>query len=187
MANTITGTASLFRSNLLAYILPFPKRILDAYHDHWIACVALTVGTVKYVDRPLLDYTQHSSQVVGWYSPPERPFAQKLAMLRRTVANTFHLIWNKRLSSTLAYARLFYCARVSRVELLARTLELRCARVLVSDKERTLRRLASIESATGIVWLALRGLNIEPHAETLGEEHALLVGILWKHLTNLRQ
>ena len=49
-ANTVTGAASVFRAELLADVLPFPPRIGDAYHDHWIGCVALTRGSLGYVD-----------------------------------------------------------------------------------------------------------------------------------------
>ena len=46
VANTITGAASLFRASLLDLILPFPERIGDAYHDHWIALVAFLGGDI---------------------------------------------------------------------------------------------------------------------------------------------
>src|SRR5262249_31094585 len=69
LANTITGAASMFPQGLLSYVLPFPERIGEAYHDHWIGCVALATGKIKYVDRPLYDYIQHSSNVLGHYAP----------------------------------------------------------------------------------------------------------------------
>lgn len=65
LANTITGAASLFPRRLLSHIIPFPQRIGLAYHDHWIGCVALAMGKVKYVNRPLHDYVQHSANLVG--------------------------------------------------------------------------------------------------------------------------
>src|SRR5271169_1157426 len=52
-ANTVTGAASVFRAELLPKLLPFPQRIGDAFHDHWIACCALAGGGIEYVDRPL--------------------------------------------------------------------------------------------------------------------------------------
>ena len=65
VANTITGAASLFRASLLDLILPFPKRIGDAYHDHWIALVAFLGGDIRYVDEPLYDYRQHGYNIIG--------------------------------------------------------------------------------------------------------------------------
>ncbi|MGH9847583.1 MAG: glycosyltransferase, partial [Blastocatellia bacterium] len=65
LANTITGAASLFPRRLLQYLLPFPPRVGNLFHDHWLACVALALGKIKYVDRPLYDYVQHSSNVLG--------------------------------------------------------------------------------------------------------------------------
>ncbi len=65
VANTITGAASLFRASLLDLILPFPERIGDAYHDHWIALVAFLGGDIKYIDEPLYDYRQHAKNIIG--------------------------------------------------------------------------------------------------------------------------
>src|SRR5262249_17280556 len=65
VANTITGAASLFRASLVPQILPFPKPIGHAYHDHWIALAALVKGKIGYVEQPLYDYVQHSVNDVG--------------------------------------------------------------------------------------------------------------------------
>ena len=65
VANTITGAASLFRASLLDLILPFPERIGDAYHDHWVALVAFLGGDIRYVDEPLYDYRQHGKNIIG--------------------------------------------------------------------------------------------------------------------------
>jgi glycosyltransferase involved in cell wall biosynthesis len=65
IANTITGAASLFRAELLEKILPFPQRIGDLFHDHWIGLVAMVSGPLRYVDAPLYDYVQYGSNVIG--------------------------------------------------------------------------------------------------------------------------
>ena len=67
LANTITGAASLFRKDILDFVLPFPQKIGDSYHDWWIACVALTLGKIKFVKEPLYDYHQHESNVLGHF------------------------------------------------------------------------------------------------------------------------
>ena len=64
-ANTITGAACLFGKNLLDTILPFPNRVSDAYHDHWIAMVAFMTGPIRYIPEPLYDYRQHEGNVIG--------------------------------------------------------------------------------------------------------------------------
>ena len=65
VANTITGAACMFRASLLADVLPFPKQVGPAFHDHWIGLVALLKGSIGYVDRPLYDYVQHTKSVIG--------------------------------------------------------------------------------------------------------------------------
>ena len=65
IANTVTGAASLFRREMLDYALPFPEAPGEQYHDHWLALVAMSIGDVAYVDRPLYDYVQHGSAVLG--------------------------------------------------------------------------------------------------------------------------
>ena len=63
--NVVTGAASLVRRDVLDVALPFPEALDGAFHDHWLACVALALGDLAYVDRPLVDYVQHGANVVG--------------------------------------------------------------------------------------------------------------------------
>jgi glycosyltransferase involved in cell wall biosynthesis len=65
-ANTITGAASMFRAELLEWMLPFPPRRGTMFHDWWMAMVAMAAGEIGYVDEPLYDYIQHGGNVVGW-------------------------------------------------------------------------------------------------------------------------
>ena len=65
LANTVTGASMLFRQELLKQALPFPRVAGRQFHDHWIACVALSKGSIKYVDRPLYVYRQHGGNVHG--------------------------------------------------------------------------------------------------------------------------
>ena len=65
VANTITGAACMFHSNLLMRLLPFPTKIGDSFHDHWIACAALADGKIGYIDTPLYDYYQYGENVIG--------------------------------------------------------------------------------------------------------------------------
>lgn len=66
VANTVTGAASMIRRELLDLALPFPPKLGNAFHDHWLAQVALAAGPISYVDRPLYDYVQHDDAAIGF-------------------------------------------------------------------------------------------------------------------------
>ncbi|MCP3951785.1 MAG: glycosyltransferase, partial [Desulfobacterales bacterium] len=74
IANTVTGAASLFRSELLGVMLPFPDPVGEAFHDHWVACTAMCAAKMAYVPEPLYDYVQYSNSVIGHsdFSPVNR-------------------------------------------------------------------------------------------------------------------
>ncbi len=63
--NTMTGAAALFKSELLKTLLPFPEPLGEMFHDHWLACVARSVGKIAYIDAPLYDYYQYTDSVIG--------------------------------------------------------------------------------------------------------------------------
>ena len=65
IANTVTGAAALFRRDVLDYALPFPPEVDEQRHDHWIAIVAMALGDIHYVPRPLYDYVQHADAALG--------------------------------------------------------------------------------------------------------------------------
>lgn len=54
--NCVSGHSLFFKRELVADILPFDP---DHFHDHWIAYVAVNLGTIQYVDIPLVNYRQH--------------------------------------------------------------------------------------------------------------------------------
>ncbi|MGH2993852.1 MAG: glycosyltransferase [Solirubrobacterales bacterium] len=178
VSNTITGAASLFRRELLERVLPFPPRLGTQWHDHWIALVALAMGDVNYVDRPLYDYVQHRDAVVGHAvanEPQRRGFRERLRMLLDD--------WRAALGGWCW--KYFY--GVCRMLLFARVLDLRCGEALRGPKRRALSWFLAIDrSPLGYAWLALRrvrrlaGLN-----ETLGGEQLFLQGIAWRRLISL--
>ena len=55
----------LFRRRVIEHALPFPDGPGWDFHDHWLALVAMALGEVAYVDRPLYDYVQHPGAVLG--------------------------------------------------------------------------------------------------------------------------
>jgi hypothetical protein len=63
--NTVTGSFAVFRRDVLLSALPFPPDGEVAYHDHWLAMVAMAVGGVAVDSRVLQEYVQHDANVIG--------------------------------------------------------------------------------------------------------------------------
>lgn len=61
--NVVTGCSCFFNRALLEVASPLPESA--AVHDWWFALCAQYFGVVDYVDKPLLDYRQHSSNSIG--------------------------------------------------------------------------------------------------------------------------
>lgn len=183
LANTVTGAASMFARRLINYLLPFPEKIGEAYHDHWIACAALATGRIRFVDRALYDYVQHSSNVLGHYTRDRDRFLTKLLGF---LINIRHARENIR--ANLARWRAIYFCDLLRTELISHVLALRCNADLTSAKKRVLKRIGSLdESLIGFIWLWSRSLrNVGRVSETLGAENALLRAILWKKFWALK-
>jgi glycosyltransferase involved in cell wall biosynthesis len=157
LANTVTGAASMFRRELLDQVLPFPARIGDSFHDHWIACVALTRGRIDYVDRPLHDYIQHGAQVLGHTAPrPRGPMAKA----KRLFGEGFRTLGSRSaLREFVHQGRMIYWNDVSRVKLIAATLLERLPDA-PSAKRSLLGRYARLDWSPAM-WarLAARGLR----------------------------
>lgn len=179
MANTITGAALLFRRELLEYVLPFPRGMDDLFHDHWIGTVALAMGTVAYVDRPLYDYVRHPSQVIGHCVAPKRSTGKRVVGFGKAIAKC--LGGQEPVANIRNWERAYFYT-VMRIQLLARILELRCAKHLTRRKRRVLQRLAKCDSGIArFGWLIARGVSVLWRVpESLGGEYVLAKGILWK-------
>lgn len=171
LANTVTGAASLFRRELLDLVLPFPEPVGDPFHDQWIAAVALAMGEIAYVDRPLYDYVQHGGAARG-HEAAMRPYDAGRVVDRRDPKGTWSGIRN--------HANRSYEANVRRIALSARELEERAGNRMKPEKARTVRRLARLDrSAAAAPWLALRSLRrLAGRNETMGIELSLLAAIL---------
>lgn len=83
LVNTITGAASMFRSSIINYLLPFPVSIGVSYHDHWIGCVANALGEIKYIDAPLYDYYQHGDNIIGQAAFSRKSLRDKLKFMNQ--------------------------------------------------------------------------------------------------------
>lgn len=55
------GCCIAFRKNILLKSLPFPNNTI--MHDNWIGILADVVGTIRYVDIPLVLYRRHGKNV----------------------------------------------------------------------------------------------------------------------------
>jgi glycosyltransferase involved in cell wall biosynthesis len=165
IANTVTGAAALMRREVADRALPFPDSPGIEFHDHWIALVALACGELAYVKRPLYDYVQHDSAILGKVAGERgRSPASRLRPPRMRE-------WRA------AYFLGFVPGQVR-----ARTLLLRCSDRITRDKRRALERyLTSDSSALSFVWFMLRPLRaLAGRTETLAGEWELARGILWR-------
>jgi glycosyltransferase involved in cell wall biosynthesis len=159
LANSVTGASSLFRRELLDDALPFPPRLAKAFHDHWLAVVAMARGEIAYVDEALWDYVQHDAAVIGHSRANKRP-----RPIRR------HLI--ERLRNPTGGSRAVYYYDWQQQLIFAEVLRLRCWDRMTAAKRRTLRRLLSADSGvTGLGWLlGRRARRLWGHDETLDRE-----------------
>lgn len=179
LANTVTGAASLFQRQLLDLVLPFPPRVGDAFHDHWIASVALATGRIAYVDRPLYDYVQHGGAARGHDAAMQEWDPRRLLSWRHP---------RQDLHQIAAHGRRSYEVNVRRIALNAQTIEARAGKTLEASKARTVRRVARLgRSPEPAAWLALRFLRrLVGRNETMGIELSLLTAIMWRRFEAAR-
>jgi glycosyltransferase involved in cell wall biosynthesis len=179
LANTVTGAASMFRRDLLDLVLPFPEALGTPYHDHWTALVALAIGRLTYVDRPLFDYVQHPGSVLGHETIEARPQITRRRRLRRLARDP---------SAARERWREAYEEEWCRVVAFARALEERCEERLQPRDRRVLDLVVSGErSPRTWAWLALRPLRtVIGRNETKGFEHRLLRGVIWRNAARRR-
>jgi glycosyltransferase involved in cell wall biosynthesis len=180
-ANTITGAASVFRSNLLTEILPFPKQIHDSYHDHWIGCVALTRGNINYIDKPLYAYRQHSSNVVGHYVFPAHQLLPKLSTISHWLRSP--LRYEAEISLYLQHQYHLYFGFLMRIIVIAKILALRTKNVS-PKKAYILNNFAKLEHS--LSFLILQGIKYKLFRRpTLGTELDALRAVLGVRILKL--
>ncbi len=173
VANSVTGAASLMRRELLDTALPFPPAQFAHFHDHWLALVALAVGRIEYVDRPLYDYVQHSQASLGHAG------ANRVTSVWRRLSNRTGLRERARVWRTFYYVD---CCRLTQF---ATVLEMRCASRMTPDKQRALQRFTGVEDSTpALAGLGVRGMRelSRRQPETLGAEWLLFRGFVWRRL-----
>ena len=179
ISNSIVGASCLFRRRVIERALPFPSGPGWDFHDHWLALVALSLGDVTYVDRPLYDYVQHPGAVLG------RVVAERGASPRKGEGPR---AWIQRRRGFFDRWRSAYFSMYLQRDLHARLLLTRCARELTPRKRRALRLLVQApHSPLAFAWLSVRPVRaLLGRNETLRVEEVLARGILWRHLIALR-
>jgi glycosyltransferase involved in cell wall biosynthesis len=181
MANTVTGAALLFDASLLDDVLPFPPEFENCFHDHWIAQVAMALGGISYIDRPLYDYVQHGNAALGHFAANafgryDRSVLERL--LSRAASfrpQSLHPGWR------WPYFKL-YC----RIAVNVAILQLRCGDRMTEAKQRTLDRMS--DSPRGVAWLTVRATrSLSRRSATLGRERVMLAGLAWRRYARLRR
>jgi glycosyltransferase involved in cell wall biosynthesis len=171
VANAVTGAASLFRRELLDDALPFPPAQFAHFHDHWIGLVALALGEVAYVPRPLYDYVQHRDASLG-HAAANQTTAMR-DRVRRLGADPRERVRAWRAHYFVDAARLMQYATI---------LRMRCGERMTPAKRRVLDRfLASDRSLVPVAKLWLRGAReLAGRSETLGAEWHLAYAFTWR-------
>jgi glycosyltransferase involved in cell wall biosynthesis len=173
VANSVTGAASLLRRDLLDYALPFPPAQFAHFHDHWVGLVALALGDVAYVDRPLYDYVQHGEASLGH------------AGANRVVTLGARLRTQRSLRDRVRKWRLHYFVDVCRLMQFATVLELRGGDRIAPAKRAVLDRFLGTDSSpVAVVQLAWRGARelAGLRQDTLGAEWMLFCALAWRQL-----
>jgi len=178
-SNKAIGAVSIIRRSLVEDILPFPTKIGDIDHNHWVACVALSKGRIRFIDQPLYSYCQpgenaHQRQqktrghallpeiakIPGWIRSPST-FRTEMGVILRNLETTYHNY-------------------LIRLILLARLLRIRIPNMARSKRI----SLGSITSAeTGMIGLSWQAFKyLVSHRPSLGYENIALRSYLSHHL-----
>ncbi len=179
VANTITGAASMIRPSLLPHLLPFPKQVGPAFHDHWMGLVAMLRGGITYVDRPLYDYVQHGGGVIGHHYNRGAGILWALWQILKGAPSRAQMT---RTAAVLLKQSLDEYQFVSQKVLLARTLLLRNPD-LPARRRAALERFSRFETSVGAL-LGERWRAFWSRRPTLNLEALLLRSVVGSHMRN---
>lgn len=73
--NVATGCTMVVNRALYERARPVPPEAV--MHDHWLALVAATLGTIACIDEPTILYRQHGGNVVGAKRSGARPLIER--------------------------------------------------------------------------------------------------------------
>jgi glycosyltransferase involved in cell wall biosynthesis len=180
ISNTIVGASCLVRRRVVEQAVPFPIGPGWDFHDHWLALVAMAIGDIAYVDRPLYDQVQHPDAILGRVGAAQAGSdGSEPRRLRDRIPNPRGFLnrWRSAYFS-LYLQRAFH----------ARMLLTRCSAQLTRRKRNALRLMqAAARSPLALAWLVLRPARaLWGRNETLGLETSLVRGVLWPYLIRLR-
>ncbi len=77
LQNVITGCTTIMNRRLIELSLPIDEKAM--MHDWWIAIVASAFGEISFIDRPLVKYRQHGSNVIGANTKSVSKFLKKIS------------------------------------------------------------------------------------------------------------
>lgn len=174
LINSVTGAASMFAGRLLKYVLPLPPGIGGLHHDHWIGSVAMAVGNLRWIDRPLHDYVQHGKNVTG-FGETSRPsvFRMLSDSLRALTTQEGRFL-----------AKQIYFDHVPKIVLLSQVISIRCGSIMSKHNLKPLYRLTHISSSLkSVFWFCFRNLLSKRAADRLnGAEYHIFMGIAWSFI-----
>lgn len=149
LVNTITGAASMFRSSIIKYILPFPINIGTSYHDHWIGCVANALGEIEYIDAPLYDYYQHGANILG-----QAKFSKKcLCDMTKNIKN---FLSKDSIKSTLIFYQCVFNVDGIRSIIIALNLRIRISH-MEKKKRNKIKKFYNLEkSSYGLLFMVIK-------------------------------
>ncbi|AOU98649.1 hypothetical protein BI364_12385 [Acidihalobacter yilgarnensis] len=108
--NTVPGCTMLVNRALLEVALPVPDAAV--MHDWWLLLVAHTLGEVRCVPQPLVDYRQHESNTIGAEAWDMSGVAKKLRLGPLAVQRRVRRGWQEALTQAeVLYQR--YADRMS--------------------------------------------------------------------------
>ena len=185
LANTVTGAASIFRRDLVDLILPFPEKIADVYHDQFIACIALAIGKIGYVGKPLYDYCQHGDNIIGHFVPSDKGIGERIKHTFRWFKEIIPLNNNfEGIKGLLWYYRAQYYNNYIRRVLIANVLKLRCNHSSKKKKAIIEKFVLLEKSAIGLIFQVIKDKILRKDSITMGLDSILLKSILANRLLN---
>jgi glycosyltransferase involved in cell wall biosynthesis len=99
--NSISGHSQLFRSSLLEHAVPFPDGLPASglHHDHWLAMVAASTGSIVFLRETLVMHRLHRENQIGprTHRDPSKAdgfsaWCRQNAKLRNAIASRHRMI-----------------------------------------------------------------------------------------------
>lgn len=179
--NTVTGAACMIRADLVSErVLPFPPGL--AFHDHWVALVALASGRMSFADRPLYSYRQHTGAVTGHREDDfgaGLPSAARLALAALSPRHPLPAQQRVRLESLARF-------ELPRISCFATVLLMRDSGGLPSGLRRRLSDLSGADQRI-LPWWRLTRLPASTRAAATHADRQFLAGAVWHRAQRRRR